>query len=95
MARTTKIFTDSRSVPNMIGIGPINKIPAARCSLPFPDPDLAIMSIEITASMKPIRINPIAISAILEPGIVDSDLLAEYSNINSSGNRNKSTRNSL
>ena len=28
-ARTARILTDSLSVPNMIGIGPISKIPAA------------------------------------------------------------------
>jgi hypothetical protein len=87
MARTTRILTDSRSVPNIIGIGPISKIPAARCPLFFPDPDFAIMIIEITASMKPIRISPIAIPVILILGIVESDLLAEFGNINSSDNR--------
>jgi len=64
MASKMMTLTDSRSVPNMIGIGPMKRIPPPLTRLSLFFPDMIVRMIAANATKKPVTVSPNPISKI-------------------------------
>jgi len=64
MASKMTTLTDSRPVPNMIGIGPMKRIPPPLILLSLFFPDMSIRMIAANATNNPITVSPNPISNI-------------------------------